>query len=73
MIEQSIATMTMSELESLITKLIDQRVSQSKLSNTNTIERDKLVEEIHSLQGSLKEKYGDFPDSTELLQHDRSR
>jgi hypothetical protein len=38
----------------------------------NNIEKSQLVEQIHSLQTSLKEKYGNFPDSTELLQQDRS-
>jgi hypothetical protein len=72
MTDQSIATMTVRDLESLITKLIDERVNQSQALSINTVDRLQLVDKIYSLQTTIKERYGNFPDSTELLQQDRS-
>lgn len=72
MTDQSIATMTVNELESLITKLIDERFNQNQVLNTKIVDQTQLVDRIHHLQATLKEKYGDFPDSTELLQQDRA-
>jgi hypothetical protein len=72
MTDQSIATMTVNELESLITKLIDERFNQNQVLNTKIVDQTQLVDRIHHLQASLKEKYGDFPDSTKLLQQDRA-
>jgi hypothetical protein len=68
MTDQSIATMTVNELEFLIIKLIDKKFNQNQVLNTKIIDQTQLVDRIHHLQASLKEKYGNFPDSTELLQ-----
>ncbi|WP_353929596.1 hypothetical protein WJM97_14930 [Okeanomitos corallinicola TIOX110] len=70
---QSITEMTLQDLESLIDKIVDEKINQINLSKYNQIERTELVNKIHNLQESLKQKYGVFPDLTELLREDRER
>ncbi len=72
MTDQSIATMTVNELESLITKIVDERFNQNQVLNAKVVDQTQLVDRIHYLQANLKEKYGNFPDSTELVQQDRA-
>jgi predicted ribosome quality control (RQC) complex YloA/Tae2 family protein len=70
---QSIAEMTLQDLESLINRIVDEKINQINLSKDNQIERTELVNKIHILQENLKQKYGVFPDVTELLREDRDK
>jgi hypothetical protein len=73
MLNQSIAKMTLQDLESLINRIVDERINQVNLGKRNNIEKTELVKKIHTLQENLKQKYGEFSDLTELLREDRER
>ena len=73
MLNQSIAEMTVQDLESLISKIVDERINQGNITKRNNIEKTELVKKIHTLQENLKQKYGEFSDLTELLREDRER
>jgi hypothetical protein len=73
MLNQSIAEMTLQDLESLINRIVDERINQVNLGKSNNIEKTELVKKIHTLQENLKQKYGEFSDLTELLREDRDR
>lgn len=73
MINQSIAKMTLQDLESLITRIVDEKMNQLRLAKHEKIQKSELVNQIHILQENLKQKYGNFPDFTELLREDRAR
>ncbi|MFM6341032.1 MAG: hypothetical protein ACKPJH_05545 [Dolichospermum sp.] len=73
MLNQSITEMTLQDLESLINSFVDEKINQINLSRENQIEQTELVNKIHILQENLKQKYGVFPDLTELLREDRER
>ncbi|MFM6010238.1 MAG: hypothetical protein ACKPER_08290 [Dolichospermum sp.] len=73
MLNQSITEMTLQDLESLINRIVDEKINQINLSRENQIEQTELVNKIHILQENLKQKYGVFPDLTELLREDRER
>ena len=73
MLNQSIAKMTLQDLESLINRIVDERINQVNLGKRNNIEKTELVQKIHTLQENLKQKYGEFSDLTELLREDRER
>jgi hypothetical protein len=63
---QSIAEMTLQDLESLIDRIVDEKINQINVAKNNKIERNELVNKIHILQENLKQKYGVFPILTEL-------
>ncbi|MDB9307368.1 hypothetical protein PN471_01590 [Aphanizomenon sp. CS-733/32] len=73
MLNQSIAEMTVQDLESLISKIVDERINQGNFTKRNNIEKTEIVQKIHTLQENLKQKYGEFSDLTELLREDRDR
>lgn len=73
MLNQSIAEMTVQDLESLINRIVDERINQGNITKRNNIEKTELVQKIHTLQENLKQKYGEFSDLTELLREDRER
>ena len=73
MLNQSIADMTLQDLESLINRIVDERINQVNLGKRNNIEKTEIVQKIHTLQENLKQKYGEFSDLTELLREDRER
>ncbi|MCE2698266.1 MAG: hypothetical protein PX483_07475 [Nostocales cyanobacterium LE14-WE4] len=73
MLNQSIAGMTLQDLESLINRLVDEKINQVNLGKRNNIEKTELVKKIHTLQENLKQKYGEFSDLTQLLREDRDR
>ncbi|GCL42879.1 MAG: hypothetical protein ACK6A9_10845 [Dolichospermum sp.] len=73
MLNQSIAKMTLQDLESLINRIVDERINQVNLGKRNNIEKTEIVQKIHTLQENLKQKYGEFSDLTELLREDRER
>jgi hypothetical protein len=73
MLNQSIAKMTLQDLESLINRIVDERINQVNLGKRNNIEKTELVQKIHTLQENLRQKYGEFSDLTELLREDRER
>lgn len=73
MLNQSIAKMTLQDLESLINRIVDERINQVNLGKRNNIEKTEIVKKIHTLQENLKQKYGEFSDLTELLREDRER
>jgi hypothetical protein len=73
MLNQSIAGMTLQDLESLINRLVDEKINQINLPKHHKIEKSELVNKIHTLQKNLKQKYGEFSDLTELLREDRDR
>jgi len=73
MLNQSIAGMTLQDLESLINRLVDEKINQVNLGKRNNIEKTEIVQKIHTLQENLKQKYGEFSDLTELLREDRER
>ncbi|MBE9057766.1 hypothetical protein [Sphaerospermopsis sp. LEGE 08334] len=63
---QSIAEMTLQDLESLIDRIVDEKINQINVAKNNKIERNELVNKIHILQENLKQKYDVFPILTEL-------
>lgn len=65
--------MTLQDLESLINRIVDERINQVNLGKRNNIEKTEIVQKIHTLQENLKQKYGEFSDLTELLREDRER
>ena len=73
MLNQSIAEMTFQDLESLISKIVDEKINQDNITKRNNIEKTEIVQKIHTLQENLKQKYGEFSDLTELLREDRDR
>lgn len=73
MLNQSIAKMTLQDLEFLINRIVDERINQVNLGKRNNIEKTEIVQKIHTLQENLKQKYGEFSDLTELLREDRER
>ncbi|MCE2721167.1 MAG: hypothetical protein ACK57R_17465 [Dolichospermum sp.] len=73
MLNQSITEMTLQDLESLINRIVDERINQVNLGKRNNIEKTEIVQKIHTLQENLKQKYGEFSDLTELLREDRER
>jgi len=73
MLNQSITKMTLQDLESLINRIVDEKINQVNLGKRNNIEKTELVKKIHNLQENLKQKYGEFSDLTELLREDRDR
>lgn len=73
MLNQFIAKMTLQDLESLINRIVDERINQVNLGKRNNIEKTEIVQKIHTLQENLKQKYGEFSDLTELLREDRER
>lgn len=73
MLNQSIPEMTLQDLESLINRIVDERINQVNLGKRNNIEKTELVKKIHTLQENLKQKYGEFSDLTQLLREDRDR
>ena len=73
MLNQSIPEMTLQDLESLINRIVDEKINQINFAKHNKIEQYELVKNIHIFQESLKQKYGEFSDLTELLRQDRDR
>ena len=73
MLNQSITGMSLQDLESLINRIVDERINQVNLGKRNNIEKTEIVQKIHTLQENLKQKYGEFSDLTELLREDRER
>jgi hypothetical protein len=73
MLNQSIAGMSLQDLESLINRIVDEKINQVNLGKRNNIEKTEIVQKIHTLQENLKQKYGEFSDLTELLREDRDR
>jgi hypothetical protein len=73
MLNQSITEMTLQDLESLINRIVDEKINQINLAKHNKTEQTELVNKIHILQENLKQKYGEFSDLTELLREDRGR
>ena len=65
--------MTLQDLESLINRIVDERINQVNLGKRNNIEKTEIVQKIPTLQENLKQKYGEFSDLTELLREDRER
>lgn len=55
----------LSSIEQLLEKLQD--------SETELLRRKEVVREIDDLRNRLLAKYGDMPDSVELLREDRAR
>ena len=70
---QSITELTLQDLESLINRIVDEKINQVNLGKRNNIEKTEIVQKIHTLQENLKQKYGEFSDLTELLREDRDR
>ena len=70
---QSITELTLQDLESLINRIVDEKINQINLGKRNNIEKTELVKKIHTLQENLKQKYGEFSDLTQLLREDRDR
>ena len=70
---QSITELTLQDLESLINRIVDEKINQINLGKRNNIEKTEIVQKIHTLQENLKQKYGEFSDLTELLREDRDR
>ncbi len=73
MLNQSITGMSLQDLESLINRIVDEKINRISLAKHNKIEQSELVKNIHIFQESLKQKYGEFSDLTELLREDRDR
>ena len=67
---QSIAEMTLEDLELLINRIVDEKIYQINMVTNNNTDQTALVNKIHKLQEELKQKYGVFPDLTDLLQED---
>ncbi|TAE59499.1 MAG: hypothetical protein EAZ87_09385 [Nostocales cyanobacterium] len=63
---QSIAEMTLQDLESLINRIVDEKINQINRAKHNNIEQLELVNKIHRFQEELKQKYGVFPNLSEL-------
>lgn len=68
---QSVATMSVKDLEFMINKIIDHKLDNLNFTQQNNLKKTKIIEEINNLRAEFKTKYGEFPDSTNLLQEDR--
>lgn len=70
---QSVATMSFKNLESLINKIIDRKLNNMKLKKQDDLGKTEIVKQIDNLRQKINAKYGEFPDSIDLLQEDRIR
>lgn len=70
---QSVATMSVKDLELIINQIIDQKLENLNLTQQDNLKKTKVIQEINNLRAEFKTKYGEFPDSTNLLQEDRIR
>lgn len=70
---QSVATMSVQDLESLINEIVDRKLNYFKFKQQDNLEKTEIVEQIYNLRQEIKAKYGEFPDSTDLFQEDRIR
>ena len=52
MLNQSIAGMTLQDLESLINRLVDEKINQINLPKHHKIEKSELVNKIHTLEAN---------------------
>lgn len=70
---QSVATMSVQDLEYLINEIIDQKLNYIKIKQQDDSEKTEIVKQIDNLRQEIKAKYGEFPDSSNLFQEDRIR
>ncbi len=70
---QSVATMSVQDLESLINEIVDRKLNYFKFKQQDNLEKTEIVEQIYNLRQEIKAKYGEFPDSIDLFQEDRIR
>lgn len=54
MLNQSIAGMTLQDLESLINRLVDEKINQINLDQDHKIEQTEIVQNIHILQEDIE-------------------
>jgi hypothetical protein len=54
MLNQSIAGMTLQDLESLINRLVDEKINQIYLDQDHKIEQTEIVQNIHILQEDIE-------------------
>jgi len=54
MLNQSIAGMTLQDLESLINRLVDEKINQVNLGKRNNIEKTEIVQKIHTLSEDIE-------------------
>jgi hypothetical protein len=54
MLNQSIAGMTLQDLESLINRLVDEKINQINLDQGHKIEQTEIVQNIHILQEDIE-------------------
>jgi hypothetical protein len=54
MLNQSIAEMTLQDLESLINRLVDEKINQINLPKAHKIEQSELIKKIHILQEDIE-------------------
>lgn len=73
MTNQSVATMSVEDLESLINEIIDRKLNNINFQQQDNLEKTEIVRHIDNLRAEINAKYGEFPDSTDLFQEDRRR
>jgi hypothetical protein len=54
MLNQSIAGMTLQDLESLINRLVDEKINQINLDQDHKIEQTEIVQNIHTLSEDIE-------------------
>jgi hypothetical protein len=54
MLNQSIAGMTLQDLESLINRLVDEKINQMYLDQDHKIEQTEIVQNIHTLSEDIE-------------------
>ena len=52
---------------------IEHLIEEWERNEANLLQRKDVVRQIDSLRGHLFSKYGEMPDSTELIREDRTR
>lgn len=70
---QSVATMSVKDLESFINQIIERKLSNINFKEQDNLEKTEIIRQIDSLREGIEQKYGIFPDSTNLLEEDRMR
>lgn len=70
---QSVATMSFKDLESLIHEIIERKLNNMKLKKQDDLGKTEIVKQIDNLRQKINAQYGDFPNSIDLLQEDRIR
>ena len=70
---QSLATMSIKDLESLIHQIVDGKLNNINLKEQDNLDKTDIVRQIDNLRGRIEKKYGKFSDSTDLIQEDRIR